>query len=105
MNNLISLLILTLIIELITIFFRFVLKTSSKKNIHKILLRFNLKYFIHFHHGFLGIFLLIISLFVTSPYLLIFSLALILSDAIHHLLVLWPITGNPEFHLIYKNKK
>jgi len=26
---------------------------------------------------------------------------LFLSDIVHHFLVLWPITGNPEFDLFY----
>ena len=29
------------------------------------------------------------------------SAALVLSDAIHHFLVLWPIEGSPEFHFWY----
>jgi len=36
---------------------------------------------------------------------MVMGLSLFLSDVIHHFLVLWPIVGDPEFHLVYPNRK
>ncbi len=58
------------------------------------------------HHGFWGIGLLVAAAFawkrpVARNALLIVGSALFASDMIHHFLVLWPVTGSPEFHLRY----
>lgn len=34
-------------------------------------------------------------------WILIVGIAAFLSDLVHHFLVLWPIEGNPHFHLVY----
>lgn len=105
MNNILLIIILTILIELITLFARFIIKVSSKETIIKIMKKHNFKHFIHFHHGILGIMLTFISIYFGFQLLLDAGISLIFSDAIHHLFVLWPIIGHPEFHLIYKNKK
>ena len=56
------------------------------------------------HHGYIGLFL--IPLAWCAPLglrhaLWIFALGLVLSDLMHHFLVLWPITGDPQFDLVY----
>ena len=33
--------------------------------------------------------------------LIVIGIALALSDAVHHFLVLWPIVGSPQFDLVY----
>lgn len=57
------------------------------------------------HHGYCGAALLLLT-WVTrpsarTPWYRRIGLALILSDLIHHLLVLWPLTGSPQFDLFY----
>ena len=58
------------------------------------------------HHGYWGILLLVIAAFVKKRRafrnaLLVLGLGLFVSDVVHHFLVLWPITGSPEFYLMY----
>ena len=43
-------------------------------------------------------------LFARGPALewsVIVGAALVISDLVHHFLVLWPVTGNPQFQLFY----
>ena len=59
-----------------------------------------------FHHGYLGLLLLLLALFPAagSPWRRragIVGGALLLSDLVHHFLVLWPLTGSPQFDLRY----
>lgn len=93
----------TIIIEIITLFGRFVFKKSSKENYFKILKKLNARYFIHFHHGFFGVIILLVSYFYGFVFLFNLGIGFILSDLVHHFVILWSITGSPEFHLIYKN--
>jgi hypothetical protein len=59
------------------------------------------------HHGYIGIMLLLMGwLFFRENdglrnLILIFGIGLLFSDLIHHFLVLWPVTGSPEFDLFY----
>jgi hypothetical protein len=59
------------------------------------------------HHGYLGFILGLIAwvLFQTKPAqanaLWILAIGLVVSDLVHHFLVLWPITGSPQFDLFY----
>ena len=58
------------------------------------------------HHGYWGILLVVIAAFAwrrraVRNALLVVGGALFLSDVIHHFLVLWPVTGSPEFYLTY----
>ena len=59
------------------------------------------------HHGYVGLVCLLLALAARrrwprawSP-LVVIGLALVLSDAIHHFLVLWAIEGSPQFDLWY----
>ena len=36
---------------------------------------------------------------------LLLGAALFLSDMVHHFLVLWPVTGSPQFDLVYPEKR
>ena len=59
------------------------------------------------HHGYLGCLCLLLALGAGRrwprawPPLVVLGLALVLSDAMHHFLVLWPIEGSPQFDLWY----
>lgn len=69
----------------------------------------NLTFGIRIHHGYLGIILLLFSLIPALPIyfrniLLILGSSLLLSDLIHHFIVLWLITGDPQFHLTYPRR-
>lgn len=96
--------ILTFIIEAITVLFRFGLKLESTRDTGF------LKYVtfgFRIHHGYIGV--LIILLFLLNKklfgryaiWVLALGIGLFASDFIHHFLVLWPITGSPEFHIRY----
>lgn len=62
---------------------------------------------IRIHHGYLGLLALGVGWLLCrrapgwARWLLIAGIGLVLSDAIHHFLVLWPILGDPQFHLVY----
>ena len=57
------------------------------------------------HHGYCGAALVLLTWVtrpsVRTPWYRRLGLALILSDLIHHFLVLWPLTGSPQFDLFY----
>lgn len=62
---------------------------------------------IRIHHGYLGVFTAIggagtLSFFeIMGILLIVLSIGLVLSDLVHHFLVLWPITGSHQFDLVY----
>ncbi len=98
--------ILTLVIEAITVLFRFGFRIQATRS-PAFIARFT--FGIRIHHGYLGIILLIVSLIPTLPVylpnmLLILGSSLLLSDLIHHFVVLWWITGDPQFHLRYPRR-
>lgn len=58
------------------------------------------------HHLYVGVVTCAIPFLITiNPFLndvlLVIGTGLIVSDLVHHYLVLWPITGSPEFHIEY----
>ncbi|OPZ01369.1 MAG: hypothetical protein BWZ10_03468 [candidate division BRC1 bacterium ADurb.BinA364] len=61
------------------------------------------------HHGYIGAALLICAPWLSSQgprqATIFVGGALALSDALHHLLVLWPLTGSPEFDWRYPQGK
>ncbi len=60
---------------------------------------------IRIHHGYVGAFMIPVGVWLsekaTGRWILIVGIALFLSDMIHHFLVLWPITGSPQFDFVY----
>lgn len=95
----------TLAIELVCVVLRFGFgKDSTSATASTIGL---LTFGIRIHHGYIGALLVPISLAVyesretVGRLLFIAGIALFFSDLIHHLLVLWPITGSPDFDLVY----
>ena len=66
---------------------------------------------IRIHHGYIGALLIPLGIaFDQGPrswgrWVLVLGIALFASDFIHHFLVLWPITGSPDFDLFYPSSR
>ena len=96
-------LVLTAVIELVTVFLRFGLGLTAQEH-SAWLAPFTFGY--RDHHSYLGVVLFVAGLLVSKRpslrrVLFIAGGALVLSDMIHHFLVLWPVTGSPEFYTRY----
>ncbi len=100
---LIKTVLITAVFEGVTALFRFGFGLrSSEATSFLQKLTFNLR----IHHGYVGFLLLCVTIPVASSvplfgWCLATWLGLLLSDLIHHFLVLWPVTGSPEFDLFY----
>ena len=98
-------LVLTVVIELFTLAMRYVFGLQSTRDTASTIGVLTLG--LRIHHGYIGLLLLIIAMFARrraqrfASHLVVWGAALVLSDAIHHFLVLWPIEGSPEFHFWY----
>jgi hypothetical protein len=96
---------LTIAFEAITLLFRFGLQMESTRDTASTVGMLTAG--IRVHHGYIGLFIACLAFTPVEQVsrftglALIVGLALFLSDLIHHFLVLWPITGSPEFDLIY----
>ena len=88
----IKIIILTFLVEIFYIFGRIIF--GSMKERYK---GFKFKYKLRIHHGYTGIFLILIYLIYSWDWLLIVGLALLFSDAIHHFIVLPIWIGKTEF--------
>jgi hypothetical protein len=89
-------------IEAVTVVLRFGLDLQSTRDTGAIAAyTFGLR----IHHGYFGVLLAPIALCFRQPpirnFLLVPAIGLVLSDLFHHFLVLWPLTGSPQFHLVY----
>jgi hypothetical protein len=89
-------------IETVTVLLRFGLNLQSTRDTGAIgAYTFGLR----IHHGYIGLLLAPIALCFRQPslrnLLLILAIGLFLSDLFHHFLVLWPLTGSPQFDLAY----
>ena len=94
---------LTAAVELLTVVLRFGFRLEAQKHCAWLA---PLTFGYRDHHGYYGIVLLIIAALVRRKKalrnaLIIVGAALFLSDMIHHFLVLWPVTGSPEFYIRY----
>lgn len=62
---------------------------------------------VRIHHGYLGVFSGIGGVGTLPAFefaaclLFVLAIGLVLSDLVHHFLVLWPITGSHQFDLVY----
>ncbi len=92
------------IVEIITIVGRFKFSISTKNFWVSVMKHFNKKHWVHFHHVFLGLTIAVVSILFKNNLTLNLGIGIALSDIIHHLIVLWPLIGSPEFHILYKNK-
>lgn len=100
--------IVTTAIELVTLFFRFVLGLESTKHTASTIGK--LTFGIRIHHGYIGLLLLIISFFIRKSkfkvladshrYIRILGWSLFISDIIHHCILL-VVTGSSDFDLVY----
>ena len=96
--------VLAVAIEAVTILLRFGMDLESTRDTSLIgAVTFSLR----IHHGYVGIAMWFAAtwLFRSHPGLRnifwFIAAALFLSDLVHHFGVLWPITGSPEFDLVY----
>lgn len=102
-KKIICIVFLTTAIESVSAFFRFALEmTSQNDTAFMASYTFNLR----IHHGYFGVLLLLIALFFKDKQpmknsSIIIGWSLILSDLIHHFIVLWIFTGNHDFFLTY----
>ncbi len=97
-----KILILTLLIELVTIFFRFGLKMKARESTSALA---GFTFGLRIHHGYIGLLIMAAVSFLNDkykPYAFIIGTAMFLSDLIHHFIVLKLITGSPEFDVFYK---
>ena len=96
---------MTLLIEAVTLVLRFGVGLESSRDTASVI--GPLTWGIRIHHGYIGVLLMGVAAWirVRSPriaaWILLFGAALTAGDLIHHFLVLWPLTGSPEFHLTY----
>ncbi len=96
----------TLLIEGVTLLFRFGfgLRSSEATQFLK-----TVTLNVRVHHGYVGL-VLFPATFFGFPALPLFGwicatwLAFVISDLIHHFLILWPLTGSPEFDLFYPDE-
>lgn len=96
---------LTVLIEGFTVLLRFGLHLEATRDTASTFGR--LSGGIRIHHGYIGLLAVLIAaaVFRRRPllgrWLVVVGIALILSDLVHHFLVLWPIVGRTEFYLFY----
>jgi len=97
---------LTILFETLTCFLRFGLDLQSTRDTS--MLR-SLTFGFRIHHGYVGVIMVLLSLLLPAQlakvrtWVFRIGMALVLSDLAHHFLVLWPITGDPKFDLLYPN--
>lgn len=99
----VSAVVVAVVFELVTLLFRFGIGLQSTRDTTYI---GYLTWGIRIHHGYVGILILLIALCRPEPVewrnlTVIIGGALVLSDLAHHFLVLWPLTGSPEFDWLY----
>ena len=101
-SAIVACLLLAAAIELVTCYLRFGLHREAARDAAAIgALTFGLR----IHHGYTGIALMILGLLlargIVLRWLLIVGGALVVSDLVHHFLVLRLATGSPQFDLFY----
>lgn len=93
---------LAAVIEVVTAFTRFGLGMSATRDTTWLA---PLTGGLRIHHAYYGLVLVAVSLLVKGRFwknaLLIVGVGCFVSDMVHHFLVLWPITGSPQFDLMY----
>jgi hypothetical protein len=94
-----------LAMEAVTLLFRFGLSLESSEETALI---GQLTGGVRIHHGYVGLVMLLVGLPRKSrawrAALIIVGGGLLFSDLVHHFGVLWPITGSPEFDLVYPDR-
>ena len=96
---------LTAVFELLTCVMRFGLQMESTRDTASTVGKLTCG--IRIHHSYIGAFTILVACWLWDKkpnrawWLLMIGLGLFFSDLIHHFLVLWPITGSPQFDLVY----
>lgn len=97
-------LVLTVLLELVTCVLRFgwdLQSTQRTASIGRMTLG------IRIHHSYPGMLAILVACWLwnrfprASRWILVVGLALVLSDLVHHFIVLWIVTGDPQFDLVY----
>ena len=102
---LVRVLLLTLLFETVTAFCRFGLDFEATRDTRELLapLTANLR----IHHCYIGLLMLPFAALLhkarpaPAAWILQIGCALILSDLVHHFIVLYSVVGSPEFDLVY----
>ena len=92
----------TVVIEMICLILRFAFGLESTRDTASTIGVMTLG--LRIHHGYVGAVMIVLGLFLLPRWnraAIILGSALLASDLIHHFLVLWPITGSPQFDLFY----
>ena len=91
-----------IVFEAVTVVLRFAFSLQSK---HATGALGAYTFGLRIHHGYLGVLVVVVALWLRPPWLrkllLIVAIGLLLSDLFHHFLVLWPLTGSPDFDIFY----
>ena len=97
-------LIIAFIIEVLTLFVRFVLKIDAR-DFHRFIMKIlGLKKIIRLHHIFYGFLIAVISYPLKQNFLFNLGLGIMLSDILHHIILLFVVGGN-EVEFIYVLEK
>ncbi len=95
----------TFAIELVCVILRFGFDLSSSTATASTIGTLTFGYRVH--HGYIGLLLIPLGIaldegrYRVGRLCFVLGVALFLSDVIHHFLVLWPITGSPQFDFVY----
>lgn len=97
---------ITLGMEVLAVLCRFVLGLESTRDTEFL---GDWTFGIRIHHGYVGLLLLLAAWLLPQPkswrnLAIVIGASLALSDLVHHFLVLWPLTGSPEFDLVYPER-
>jgi hypothetical protein len=96
---------LAVALELLTLVLRFGLQLESTRDTASTIGR--LTFGVRIHHGYCGAVLILVAWGLSQTHRrlsqagYLWGWALLISDAVHHFLVLWPITGSPQFDFFY----
>lgn len=101
----VQIILLTIVLELLTLILRFGMKLESTRDTASTIGR--VTFGVRIHHGYCGAVIVLVAWSLSQTHrrlshiLYVVGWALFISDAVHHFLVLWPITGSPQFDLLY----
>jgi len=98
-------LIWAVLFEILTCVLRFGFALESTRDTASTIGRLTLG--VRIHHSYIGIACIALAFWLetrfpkSSFHLLAIGIGLFISDMIHHFVVLWIVTGNPQFDLLY----
>jgi hypothetical protein len=93
-------LIVAVLIELITLFIRFVLKINARDFLVKFMRFFGIKKMIRVHHFFWGWLVVLVAYLLRDSFWINIGLGIVLSDVLHHLILQFAV-GSHEIRFIY----